>query len=64
MTRCYQRFLDALRNLSFGKAYGKVVGNVFVFFFTGLVIGVVAGVAVAVPLDLLPFRLLDYRGLV
>ena len=77
---CYQHFLDALRSLSFGEACGKVAGNVFGFFFTGLVRGVVAGVAgvlatdlvcfgggevtVAVPLDELPFLLLDCRELV
>ena len=64
MTGCYQRFLDALRSLSFGEACGEVAGNVFVFFFTGLVRGVMAGVAGIVPLDVLPFVLLDYRGLV
>ena len=63
MTGCNQRFLDALRSLSFGEACGEVAGNVFVFFFTGLVIGVVAGVVVTVPLDV-PFLLLDCRGLV
>ena len=64
MTGCYQRFLDALRSLSFGEAFGEVAGNVFVFFVTGLVRGVVAGVAVAVPVDVPPFRLLDCHGLV
>ena len=61
---CYQRFLDALRSLSFSEAYGEVAGNAFVFFVVGLMRGVVAGVAVAVPLDVLPFRLLDFLGLV
>ena len=80
MTGCYHRFLDVLRNLSFSEACGEVAGNVFVFFCTGPVRGVVAGVAgvlatdlvrfgcgevaVAVPLDVLPFLLLDYRRLV
>ena len=80
MTGCYQCFLDALRNLSFGVACGEVAGNAFVFFFTGLMRGVVARVAgvlatdlacfscgevaVAVPLDVFPFLLLDCRGLV
>ena len=64
MTGYYQRFLDALRDLSFGEALGEVAGNVFVFFVVGLVRGVVAGVAVAVPLDVLPFLLLDCHGLV
>ena len=64
MMGCSQRFLDALRNLSFGKSYGETPGNVFVFFVAGLVRGVVAGVAVAVPLDVLPFLLFDCRGLV
>ena len=59
MTGCYQRFLDALRSLSFGKAYGEVAGNVFVIFVAGLVRGVVDGVAVARPLEVLPFLLLD-----
>ena len=80
MMGCSQRFLDALRSLSFGEACGEAAGNVFVFFFMGLVRGVVAGVAgvlatdlvrfgcgevaVAVPLDVLPFLLLDCRELV
>ena len=64
MTGCYQRFLDALRSLSFGEACGEAAGNVFVFFFMGLVRGVVAGVAVVVTVDVLPFRLLDCRELV
>ena len=61
---CSQRFLDALRNLSFGEACGEVAGNVFVFFVAGLVRRVVDGVAVAGPLEVLPFLLLDLRGLV
>ena len=64
MTSHYQRFLDALRSLFFSEACREVAGNVFIFFFTGLVIRVVAGVAVAVPFDILPFRLLDYCRLV
>ena len=63
MTGCYQRFLDALRSLSFGEACGEVAGNVFVFFIAGLVRGVVDGVAVAGPLEVLPFLLFDCRGL-
>ena len=72
--------MDALRSLSFGEAYGEVTDNVFVFFFNGLVGGVAAGAAclvdtnlilfrsvetaVAVPLKVLPFLLLDPLGLV
>ena len=64
MTGCYQRFLDALPSLSFGEACGEVAGNAFVFFIAGLVRGVVDGVAVAGLLEVLSFRLVDYRGLV
>ena len=64
MMGCSQRFLDALRSLSFGEACAEAAGNVFVFFFTGLVRGVVTGVAGTGPLDVLPFLLLDCRGLV
>ena len=80
MTGGPQRFLDALRSLPFGEACGEVADNVSVFFFTGLVRGVAAGAAgvvdtylvcfgcgeavVTVPLDVLPFLLLDCRGLV
>ena len=56
--------MDALRSLSFGEAFGEVAGNVFVFFAAGLARGVVAGVAVAIPVNVLPFRLLDCLGLV
>ena len=64
MIGCSQRFLDALRNLSFREACGEVAGNVFVFFVAGLVRGVVDEVAVAGPLEVLPFRLVDCHGLV
>ena len=80
MTGGHQRFLDALRSLPFGETCGEVADNLFVFFFTGLVRGVAAGAAsvvdtdlvrfscgeaaVAMPLDVLPFLLLDCRGLV
>ncbi|KAH9668462.1 CBS domain-containing protein CBSX3 [Citrus sinensis] len=47
-----------------GETRGEVAGNVFVFFAAGLVRGFVAGVAVVVPLDVLPFRLLDCLRLV
>ena len=76
----HQRFLKALRNLSFGETCGEVANNVFGFFFTGLVKGVVVGVsymiatdlvlfyrvetAAVVPLNVLPFLLLDGRRLV
>ena len=67
-TAAHDGLLSALfgctAQLVFGEACGEVAGNVFVFFFTGLVIGVVAGVAVTVPLDVLPFLLLDCRELV
>ncbi|KAH9649075.1 hypothetical protein KPL70_025843 [Citrus sinensis] len=69
------RFLNALRTLSFGEACGEVADNVFVFFFNGLVGGVATGTAclvdtdlvlfgsveaaIAVPLEVLPFLLLD-----
>ena len=56
--------MDTLRNLSFGEACGEVAGNVFVFFVMGLVRGVEDGVVVAGPLEVLPFLLLDCRGLV
>ena len=59
-----QRFLEALRSLSFGEAFGEVAGNGFVLFAAGMVRGVMAGVAVAVPTDVLPFRLLGCLGLV
>ena len=80
MTVGPQRFLDALCSLPIGETCGEVADNFFVFFFNGLVRGVVAGAAgvvdtdlvrfggvnaaVAVPLDVLPFLLLDCRGLV
>ena len=64
MTGCPKCFLDALRRLSFGKACREVANNVLVFFFVGLVRGVGARVVVAMPLDVLPFRLPDYRRLV
>ncbi|KAH9649073.1 hypothetical protein KPL70_025843 [Citrus sinensis] len=70
-----KRFLNALRTLSFGEACGEVADNVFVFFFNGLVGGVATGTAclvdtdlvlfgsveaaIAVPLEVLPFLLLD-----
>ena len=63
MMRCSQHFLDALRNLPFGESCGETTSNVFVFFFIGLVRGVVTGVAGTGPLDVLPFLLLDCRGL-
>ena len=72
--------MDALRSLPFGETWGEAVENVFVFFFTGLVRGVTAGVAcmvdtdlvcfgsveadAIVPLEVLPFLLLDCRELV
>ena len=56
--------MDALCNLSLGEAFGETAGNVFVFFATGLARGVVARVVVAVPVDVLPFHLLDCLGLV
>ena len=72
--------MDALRSLSFGETCREVAGNVFVFFVTGLVRGVGAGVScmvdtdlvrfgcneatITVPLNVLPFLFLDYRGLV
>ena len=64
MTRYYPRFLDALRSLSLGEAFGETTGNVFVFFVAGLARGVVAGVAIAVPINVLPFRLLGCHRLV
>ena len=75
----HQRFLDALRSLSFGKAYEEVADSVFVFFFNGLMGGVATGASclvdtdlvlfgfvkavVAMPLEVLPFLLLDPLGL-
>ena len=71
--------MDALRSLSFGEACEEVADNVFVFFFNGLVGGVAARATclvdtdlvlfgfvkavVAMPLEVLPFLLLDPLGL-
>ena len=64
MTRCYQRFLDALCSLSLGEAFGEIACNVFVFVAAGLARGVVDGVAVALPVEILAFHLLGCLGLV
>ena len=80
MTGGPQRFLNALRSLPIGETYREVADNFFVFFFTGLVRGVAAGAAavvdtdlvyfgvvdaaVVVPIDVLPFLLLNCHGLV
>ena len=71
--------MDALPSLSFGDSYGEVAGNVFLFFFNALVGGVAVGAAclvdidlvffcfgeavAAMPLEVLPFLLLDSLGL-